>query len=566
MPHDHAGWKKAIHRYLGNQDRHNLLDRQAWRAISLPLKVCHYECQEAYASAGVVYPQHPPFAEIHERPAGTIEDIAELQALQEMELDAIVVGSGAGGAVVAHALASAGWSVLVVEEGAYYHRKTFSASSSEVSLRLYHNQGMGFALGNPPIYLPTGRSVGGTTTINSGTCYRPPHAVLEEWQAMGLEQWGSAQLDPHFSQVEAALGVAPAQSAYLGKAGSVIALGSERMGYSHRPLARNAPDCDGQGRCVFGCPTDAKRSTNVSYIPMALKKGAYLAPQTRLTAILSDSSTHNTQIVRKAQLFHLPTQTTVTLPCKHLILAAGSLRTPYLLKAAGVKNPWLGRNLSIHPAASVLAEFDQPSSLQAIPQGYAVESFHQQGLLFEGSTVPLEILAGASSLWGDALQSQMSAYPRLAHFGFMVRDKGRGRLLPAVGGQPTVHYALSPKDAHKIHRGFEILAGIYLAAGAKKVWPQMHAGPVLRDFRDLRAFAARPLSASHIDLSAYHPLGTARLGRSPEMGVVDPQGRVFGWQGLYVADGSILPTSPAVNPQITIMAAASHIAAMMSQA
>ncbi|MCK6510960.1 GMC family oxidoreductase [Myxococcota bacterium] len=566
LPQTHAGWKQAIHRYLERQNHHNLLDRQAFRAISLPLKVRHYESKEAYSSAGLTYSAAQPFAAIHEKPDGTITDIAELRALEEMELDAIIVGSGAGGAVMAHALASAGWSVLVVEEGAYYHRKTFLASSSDISLHLYQNQGMAFALGDPPIYLPTGRSVGGTTTVNSGTCYRPPHGILEEWQAMGLEQWGSEQLAPHFAQVEAALGVAPAQAAYLGKAGSVIAQGSERMGYIHRPLLRNAPECDGQGRCAFGCPTEAKRSTNTSYIPMALKKGAYIAPQTRLTAIFGEASAQNTQRIRKAQLLHLPTQTTVTLPCKHLILAAGTLRTPYLLKAAGVQNAWLGRNLSIHPAVSVLAEFDQPSSLQAIPQGYAVESFHEQGLLFEGGTVPLEILAGASSLWGDALQSQMAAYPRLAHFGFMVRDKGRGRLLPSLNGQPTVHYQLSPQDARKIHRGFEILAGIYLAAGAKQVWPQMHAGPSLRSFRDLRAFAASPLPASHIDISAYHPLGTARLGRTPDKGVVDPQGRVFGWQGLYVADGSILPSSPAVNPQITIMAAASHIASMMSQA
>lgn len=94
LPQTHAGWKQAIHRYLERQNHHNLLDRQAFRAISLPLKVRHYESKEAYSSAGLTYSAAQPFAAIHEKPDGTITDIAELRALEEMELDAIIVGSG----------------------------------------------------------------------------------------------------------------------------------------------------------------------------------------------------------------------------------------------------------------------------------------------------------------------------------------------------------------------------------------------------------------------------------------------------------------------------------------
>jgi choline dehydrogenase-like flavoprotein len=570
LPRQSGGWKPLLHRYLKGISAANAFERQAFKMLSVPLKICHYDSKAAYEAAGLVYPYNlsPEEARRQHKMDGVIDEIEELRALEEVELDAVVVGSGAGGAVIAHALASAGWSVLVVEEGAYIHRRALTMSSTEASLRLYRNKGMSFTLGTPPIYLPTGRSVGGTTTVNSGTCYRPPERVLESWQRMGLVGWGMEDLRPHFEAVEAVLEVGRAQKPYLGRAGEAIAQGSERMGYQHNPLLRNAPACDGQGRCAFGCPTEAKRSANISYIPLALRCGAYLAPQTRFEGVISEPISEgfaSYEAVRKIRLYHHPSKRHLTLPCRHLILAAGSLNTPLLLKAAGIKNRWLGRNLSIHPAASVIAEFEESGSPQAIPQGYAVESFHEQGLLFEGGTVPLEILGGASFLWGEALQAQMAAYPRLVNFGFMMEDKGKGRLFGQRGEMPIIHYSLSPKDVKKLHRGLEILTGIYLAAGAKRVWPQLQGEYEIRDFRALRAFAAQPLEASRLELSAYHPLGTARMGVSPHDGVVDSKGRVFGWRGLYVADGSLLPSSPAVNPQITIMAAASYLAAMLCQ-
>ena len=87
---------------------------------------------------------------------------------------------------------------------------------------------------------------------------------------------------------EEVLRIAPGRKEHLGGAARVIARGADRLGYKHKPLVRNAPDCDGKGVCCFGCPTDAKRSTNVSYVPMALKAGAELYTGQRVGRIVFD--------------------------------------------------------------------------------------------------------------------------------------------------------------------------------------------------------------------------------------------------------------------------------------
>src|SRR5207247_2186209 len=153
----------------------------------------------------------------------------------------------------------------------------FNGRSTDMQRLLYRDMGATFALGNAAIFLPVGKSVGGSTTINSGTCYRPPARVLASWRdKLGLADFTPEMMEPYLDKVETTLGVATAEARYLGGVARMIAKGCDALGYKHRPLRRNAPGCDGQGVCCFGCPTDAKSSTNVSYVPLALKAGATL--------------------------------------------------------------------------------------------------------------------------------------------------------------------------------------------------------------------------------------------------------------------------------------------------
>src|SRR5208282_2749055 len=195
----------------------------------------------------------------------------------ELECDVVVVGTGAGGAAVATGLAKLGHAVLLVEEGAHFTRSDFNGRPMEMMQKLYRQGGLTAAIGNTVIPIPLGKGVGGTTLINSGTCLRLPESTLAHWRdELGLTELSSETLAPYYDQVERFLEVGPSSKQALGAAAELIAKGCDALGYAHGPLPRNAPGCDGQGLCCFGCPTDAKRSTNLSYVPAALGSGAQL--------------------------------------------------------------------------------------------------------------------------------------------------------------------------------------------------------------------------------------------------------------------------------------------------
>ncbi len=157
----------------------------------------------------------------------------------------------------------------------------------------------------------------------------------------------------------------------------------------------------------------------------------------------------------------------------------------------------------------------------------------------------------------------MGSYSNLAIFGSLIEEPGKGILVGEVGDFPLVWYQIDRKQLQQIKRGMEILAGIYLAAGAQRIIPQLHRPIELFNWNQLRQFSQLPINSADLDLSGFHPLGTARVGSSEQNGVVDQRGKVFSTENLYVADGSIIPTSPGVNPQITIMSAAAKISSQI---
>jgi choline dehydrogenase-like flavoprotein len=297
-----------------------------------------------------------------------------------LECDVVVVGTGAGGAVVGRELAEAGLAVVFIEEGQYHDRTEFTGRAISMQQKLYRRGGSTFSVGNVAIPIPLGQTVGGSTTVNSGTCYRTPDRILHDWQReLGLDELGPEQLAPYFDRVEAVLGVEYAKAELLGGNGRVIARGCDALGFkAHGPLKRNAPACDGQGVCCFGCPTDAKRSTNVSYIPLALKAGAEVFAGARMTRIIVEGGKAR-GVVARTEGGH-----TITVRARAVVIACGSIMTPIVLarQGLGARSGQLGKNLSIHPACGALAEFDeQILSWKGIPQGYSIHELHDEGIL-----------------------------------------------------------------------------------------------------------------------------------------------------------------------------------------
>lgn len=535
------------------------LRRLMLRALVSPLKIAHFDNPGIYKQLGCVYDVEKAKGET--KPAymrDRVHRADELGGDLAVECDVVVVGTGAGGAVVGRELAEAGLAVVFVEEGHYYDRTQFTGRAFEMQQKLYRRGGSTFSVGNVGIPIPIGQSVGGTTTINSGTCYRTPDRVLRDWQRdLGLDELGPEHLGPYFDRVESVLQVEQARAELLGGNGRVIARGCDALGFTrHGPLMRNAPACDGQGVCCWGCPTDAKRSTNVSYIPLALRAGAELFAGARMTRIIVDGGKARGVVATTAQGHVL------TVRARTVVIACGSIMTPIVLGQQGLggRSGQLGKNLSIHPACGAIAEFDeQITPWKGIPQGYSIEELHEEGILYEGASVPLEMAMNVTQLIGPELIRLAENFDHVASFGFMVEDTSRGSVREVMG-QPMIQYWLQDKDVAHIKRGIDVLAQVFFAAGAKRVHTPIAGFDVLESEADLSKLRRANVRPWDLDLSAYHPLGTARMGTDAASSVVDANHEMHDVPGLFVVDGSAVPTALGVNPQVTIMALATRAA------
>jgi choline dehydrogenase-like flavoprotein len=467
--------------------------------------------------------------------------------MRTIRADACVIGTGAGGAPVAALLAEAGMRVVVLEEGEQHGPETMTARPRDMMPRLYRDGGQIATIGNPPIVLPLGRGVGGTTLINSGTCFRTPQHVLDRWRAdHGLE----LDLDDEFALVEEAIGVREVPPAIAGRNGNLVKEGADRLGVSAGYLKRNARGCIGSGVCAFGCPTGAKQHAGQVWIPRAQAAGAELHTKACARRI----------VIERGRVRGVETRD-LRVEADRVIVAAGALLTPLLLRANGIGSAsgQLGSNLSIHPASAARALYDEQIDPWAgVPQSVYVDELAGEGIMLEGIAGPPDQGAMSTPRSGAEHRDLMLNARRTGSFGVMVSDSARGSVR-RVAGRMLVRYDLHPGDAERFRRGFELLARIFFAAGAREVIVPIDGVPTLRDgdVTPLQRLRVRP---RQISAMAFHPLGTARAGADPATSVVDPDLQVHGIAGLHVADGSVVPSSLGVNPQITIMALAARLA------
>jgi choline dehydrogenase-like flavoprotein len=463
-----------------------------------------------------------------------------------LRADVCVVGAGAGGAIVAAELAEGGANVVVLEQGAEHDPDSFTARPPQMLARLYRDGGQTATIGNPPILLPLGSGVGGTTLVNSGTCIRTPSHVLERWRReLGLEL-DEASLTACFQRVERALSVAPVSPELAGNNAAVVRRGAERLGWSHGYLRRNAKGCVGSGVCAFGCPTSAKQHTGITYVPRARTAGARILTGAEARRVVVR---HSRTCAVEARG---PGGERVEVRAPIVVVAAGTIHTPMLLARSGglgASSGQLGRNLSLHPATAAMARMEEVVDMaRGVPQSFYVDEFSRDGFLFETVAGPPAYAAMSLPLVGSRHAEVMASYRNLAQLGLMVSDSSRGSV-HRLGGRAVIRYDLNSRDVQTFRVGLAKLEELFLAAGAREV--HLPLPP---------ATAPERVRARDLKLMGFHPLGTARADPRPAHGVVDGTLAVHGVQGLYLADGSVVPSSLGVNPQLTIMALATRLA------
>ncbi|MHB8511948.1 MAG: GMC family oxidoreductase N-terminal domain-containing protein [Actinomycetota bacterium] len=505
------------------------------------------------------------------RDAGVMEVISfeTINRNHVEECDVVVVGSGAGGSAVAKELSEAGLSVIVVEEGAYFTRQDFAGPPSERMRRMYRSNGMSTTKGAPSIPLLMGKAVGGTTVVNAGTCVRTPDHVLRRWvKEAGIEGIDPVSMRPIFERVQRTMHVQPTPEEVLGENARIFRTGVQELGLHGLPISRNIAGCRGCGVCTFGCPSDAKQSTNISYLPRAQRAGATIYARCAVRQILVREGRAR-GVIGELLDDQGVARATLTVRARMVVLSAGAIHTPSLLEANALANRsgMVGRNLRLNPAASVFAIFEEEIySWRGVQQSYSVDDWHSidESMIEVTSTIP-SAQAGAFPGAGQHLKGLLARLPNVASANVSISDSSSGRVKRSRNGEPQVSYDLNEKDAHAVLLGIGRTSEIFLAAGAKAVCTGVSSFPWIRSSAELQAFREHEAVTSELRLNAFNPAGTARMGSDPATSVVDGWGECHDIKGLFVADASMLPGTPTVNPQITIMAFATRTAAHIAR-
>ncbi len=480
--------------------------------------------------------------------------------------DVVVIGSGAGGAVVARELARDGRSVIVLEEGGYYTPDEYGKMTpSNTIRRMAREAGLAAAVGlgdTPLISIMAGKCVGGSSVLTGGVCFRIPDEVLHEWtDVLKLHAMSPEKLEPYFREIEETLRVAPVPVHMRSRGTELFVEGAAKLGIAMKSMRRNTEGCRGVGRCNFGCPHKAKLSVDISFLPEACDLGARIFSDALVERI--DITGGRANGVRGRFLDPRTGEPTIPFEvrAKIVVVACGSLHTPLLLRRSGLDTHHIGRSLTLHPAFRVSAIFDEEvNGWDGALQSVYSDHFASDGITLVGIYSAVNVLAAAFPGIGQAHRRIVRKLPNLAVFGGMVHDEGGGRVHRWLSREPLITYRMTPRDKHRIMKGIHVMGRMAFAAGAKEVMLPLFGAPTFTAEKDLDFLIDRPPSARRVECMAFHPLGSAKMSADARSGVVKPAGETWAVDNLFVADGSVLPTSIGVNSQVPIMGVAMMIA------
>jgi choline dehydrogenase-like flavoprotein len=485
----------------------------------------------------------------------------------DLSTEAVIVGSGASGAVVAKELAEAGVGVVVLEEGPNIPPEVYSQWRPSQSMR-YLARGAGtqfaFPLGDSPLLtVLSGRTVGGSSTMTGGVCFRIPPPVLWRWRKeLGLSGFSERDLEPAYQAVESEIQVKEVQVSLRSRGTRLFVEGATRLGLEMKPIARNMDGCIGWARCNFGCPVGAKYSVDVTYLKKASAAGMQLYSDCLVDRVLHQDGRAAGVIGRVLNGPGNRPEGKLRVRAKTVVLCAGTLHTPKILARTGVARSGrgVGRNITLHPAFRVSALFDsEVDGWKGAMQSAYIDALADRGITLIGIWIPIGFAAAGFPGYGSELKRYLTQVPHLAMFGGLVSDRGGGRLFRIPGREPLMTYRLHPDDKKTMLQAIRVLAECFFAAGARELMLPIYGTRPIDSPDGLKLLDGRVPGRS-LECTSFHPLGSARMGIDPARACVSPSGETFDLPGLWVADGSVFPTALGVNTQLPIMTVATKIA------
>ena len=498
-------------------------------------------------------------------------------AAETIDADVCVVGSGAGGGVVAAELAAAGKRVCVLEMGAYHDDADFDQLELSAYRRMFLNGGP-FASAEGQVSIVAGTGVGGGTVINWTNCLRTHPWVREQWaHEHGLEGLDGPEFDAHLDAVLERLG-ANDECSDLNGVHQRLREGCERLGYDFRLIVRNADrslyEPESAGYLGFGDQSGSKMSIAKSYLLDAQAAGAEIVAGARADRILVEDG----RAAGVEASWRDPESaagngaaTAITVRAPIVVVACGALESPALLLRSQIGGPAAGDYLRLHPTVAVTGLYEEPQGWAWGPPQAALshefaDTGEGHGFLIESAQSTTGLFAGAVP-WrsGAEHKRRMRAWERAAPLIGLVRERGHGRVAIDAAGRPVTQYPIADElDAANLRLAVAQLARIHHAAGASEIVAGGRKGPDWHRGDDLDAFIAslerQPIAPHEFITFSAHQMGTCRMGADPATSVADPRGQLHDVPGVWIGDASAFPTASGTNPMLTIMALARRTA------
>lgn len=451
---------------------------------------------------------------------------------QSQTYDFIIVGAGISGSFIAHGLCKAGCRCLMLEAGKHFTRETYPPTELDGTSQLYWSGGLELNQDAKLVFLRP-KCVGGGSIVNQALVDRFDDDAFDSWREVsGVSFFNIKEMEPWYEKAEAELVIQHIPEEYRNRNAMIFQEGFEKLGYRLAPLRRAQKDCryqDGNDciQCLNGCPIGSKQSMPETVLKRALESGLVLEPQFEvetLTLTGEDVTVHGVNVSGERTNYG----------ARNLVLAAGVVGNSKLLLnfGFGERLPAIGLNFYCHPQYNSFAIYeDEVNSHRGPFQAFKSDDlgFREAGFKLENVYAPASAIAMLMGGFGLKNHSYME---RLSHFACIevcTRDTQPGRIRINGKGKVILQKNLNKEDKKRYQRGVDAINNIFQVTGAKEI----------------------------INCSigiGLHLMGGCCMGVDTGRSVVDPEFHLHGFKNIYVADSSIFPNAPGINPSLTIMA------------
>lgn len=503
--------------------------------------------------------------------SGKIWQGTDIRTDTTVEADVCIIGSGCGGATLAKQLALAGRKVVVLERGGYYTEADFDQDELNMNGKLSANRSLKSSTDGGTLLL-SGNNVGGASVHYWADTYRTPPDRLAHWaQRYGLRGHGAAELGPVWDELDTVLNVHRADEEHHNRMNQLLREGAKKLGWEGNAVPQARKGCVKSGHCMQGCLYAAKQSQLVTHIPQAVAAGANVYADIQADRLVHANgrvSSLRCKVMDRAS--NRPSQHTLTINAKQFAVAAGGYYSAPFLMANGLQSqlPALGKHFGMNPTAWAFGLYDEDITLwRNIPAAFGVEEFRlarfdaqkrytEGGYLLMANQVQPGTLAGTMPLLGDEIGEWMGQARKIGSTIVWLDDyeEELGTIGVNADGSPKVDYPYGPVTTAMLRDSLKKQVQVLFATGARKVLLGSGRRVMLDNAQDLSAIDQLAITGGGLFMAAPHPFGGCRMGADPKTSVVGMDHRVHGFANLFVADPSVFPTGPSVDPSFSIMA------------